>query len=121
MDPKGLLASLFDMSFSSFITTRIIKLIFALGILCSAVWAIAVIVMGFTQGGAFAGVLMLLLSPIFFLLAVLGARMYCEMVIVAFRIAENTTRLVELAEGPSAEPAAEPAAETPPPASEPQE
>ncbi|MCC5843569.1 MAG: DUF4282 domain-containing protein [Verrucomicrobia bacterium] len=41
------------------------------------------------------GIMFLILSPLLFLLYVLGARIWCEMIIVLFRIAENTSRLVE--------------------------
>ena len=94
MEQKGLLASLFDMSFSEFVTPRVIKLLFGLGILFSGLWVILLLGAGFSQGAG-PGLLALILSPLVFFLAVLGARVWCEMVIVGFRIADNTTRVVE--------------------------
>lgn len=85
---------LFDLSFSEFVTTRIIKLLFLIGIGFAAIGAIALIVAGFAAGVGW-GLLSLLLSPLVFLLYVLFARIWCELIIVLFRVAENTGRLVE--------------------------
>jgi uncharacterized membrane protein len=89
MEPKpGLAASLFDFSFNEFITTRIIKFIYALGIIVAAVGAIMFIASGFAKSGG-AGVLFLLLSPLAFLLYVVMIRVWLEVLIVIFRIAEH--------------------------------
>ncbi|MFP4027364.1 MAG: DUF4282 domain-containing protein [Candidatus Brocadiia bacterium] len=55
------------------------------------------IVTGF-RASAVSGIISLILSPIFFFLSVVFARIYLEVLIVFFRIAENTGRLVELNE-----------------------
>ncbi|MGB3977199.1 MAG: DUF4282 domain-containing protein [bacterium] len=91
---QGPLQVLFDFSFSEFITTRIIKILFIIGILISAIGSIGFIVMGFSSS-VLMGIVFLLLSPIVFLLYVLLARVWCEMIIVLFKIAENTSRMVE--------------------------
>jgi len=95
MSDKGILESLFDLSFSNFVTTRVLKLLFVLAVVGSGIWTLIFIVTGFKEAGVLAGLLFLLLSPLVFLLSVVGARIWCEMVIVMFRIAENTTMLVE--------------------------
>ena len=94
MEDKGILALLFDLSFSEFVTTRVIKVIFILGITLAAVYTGVFICMGFAVGAG-VGLLFLILSPVVFLLFVLGARIWCEMLMVIFRVAENTSRLVE--------------------------
>jgi len=94
MQNKGSIGMLFDLSFTEFITTRIIKVLFIIGVAFAAIWAFVLIVGGFSAGAGM-GVLFLILSPIVFLLLVLGARIWCELIIVVFRIAENTSRLVE--------------------------
>ena len=85
---KGLIGSLFDLSFKSFVTPRVIQILFILELIVLAVFAISMIAMGFSQG-ALAGVLVLLLSPLIFLIGVLIARIYLELVIVLFRIYET--------------------------------
>jgi uncharacterized protein DUF4282 len=94
MDTQGFLGSIFDLTFTEFITTRIIKLLFILGIIFAAIGTLLLIITGFSKGIG-AGILALVLSPLIFLIYVLFARIWCEMVIVVFRIAEHTGRLVE--------------------------
>ena len=94
MDHKDFLGSIFDLSFTEFITIRIIKFLFILGIILAAIGTLLLIVTGFSNG-IVAGILSLILSPLIFLVYVLVARIWCEMIIVIFRIAENTGRLVD--------------------------
>ncbi len=93
-EKKGFLGSLFDLSFTEFITTRIIKFLYIVGIIIAAITAIAIIISGFGQGFV-VGIISLILSPIIFLLYVLIFRIWLELIIVIFRIAENTGHLVE--------------------------
>jgi hypothetical protein len=85
---KGFFASLFDMSFSSFITTKLVKVIFIIWMILAVIVAIGLIVAGF-QESAGLGILALVLSPVAFLLYMILGRVYCEMMIVLFRIAEH--------------------------------
>jgi len=93
MNAKGFFEVLFDFSFSEFVTVRIIKILYILGIIGSGIWGLVILGGAFSQGlgGAVLG---LILAPIVFCLGVLGARVYLEIVIVMFRIAENTSILV---------------------------
>ena len=94
MSSQGSLGLLFDMSFSEFITTRVIKFLYILGIIVAAIVTLSLIIGGFARGAGM-GILMLLFSPVVFLLYVFLARIWCEIVIVLFRIAENTSELVK--------------------------
>lgn len=94
MSDRGTVSLLFDLSFSEFITTRIIKVLFIVGIAVAALGALGILISGFAIGLTH-GILMLIVSPIVFLLYVLLVRVWCEIIIVMFRIAENTSRLVE--------------------------
>lgn len=90
---QGFLASLFDFSFQEFITTRIVKVLFVLGIIASGLWAIVFLLTGLSQGGAFAfGAL--IGAPLGFLMIVLGTRVWLELIIVVFRVADHTAELV---------------------------
>jgi len=90
----GFLAALADFSFSEFITTKIIKILYGLGIVFACIVALACLVTGFKIGIA-SGILMLILSPVIFLLIVIYARVTLEILIVVFRIAENTTEIAK--------------------------
>ncbi len=94
MQNQGSFGLLFDLSFTEFVTTRVVKILFVIGVICAAISGFSFIVAGF--GASFIrGLLFLLLSPAVFLIGVVLVRIWCEMVIVIFRIAENTGRLLE--------------------------
>ncbi|MBN1764129.1 MAG: DUF4282 domain-containing protein [Sedimentisphaerales bacterium] len=94
-EQKGFFSALFDLSFSEFITTRIIKLLFVIGIIGAVIATLMLIVSGLASSSGAAKVFYILLSPVFFILYVLFVRVWLEMILVFFRIAENTTKLVE--------------------------
>ena len=81
------LRALFDFSFSQFITTRLIRLLYAIGVVIAALSALGGIIRGFNEGAG-AGVVALIVAPLIFLLVVIIARVWLELVIVVFRIAE---------------------------------
>jgi len=90
----GFFASLFDFSFTEFITTKLIKFLYGLGMLLGGVMALGLIIAGFAQS-AIMGIVFLVLSPLVFLLYVIGARVWLELVIIVFRIAEHTAEIAK--------------------------
>ncbi len=103
-DPKDFLPALFDLSFSQFITVKIVKILFIIAIVLAAIMAIMVLVSGLASGSVVGGLIGIVLTPIAFLLYVLGARIWLELILVVFRIAENTQKMVDgdKAEAPAA-------------------
>lgn len=97
---KGFFGKLFDMSFSEFVTTQLIKLLYILAIAGAVIGGLIFIVAGFSNGAG-VGILFLLLSPIIVTFYILMARIWLELIIVVFRIAENTSQLVKMKEGRS--------------------
>lgn len=91
-DGKGLLESLFDFSFSSFVTTKIIKIIYVILIIFAALATIGFIIGGISKG-FFAAIGALIVSPLFFLLYVIMARIWLEVIIVIFRISEQLSSI----------------------------
>jgi hypothetical protein len=85
MENKSFLGSLFDFSFSSFITPKIIKVLFVIGLVLVLLLTLFYIIFAFISNIAF-GVVVLILSPIIFLLYMLVVRIYLELLIVIFRI-----------------------------------
>lgn len=85
---KGFLASLFDFSFSEFITTKIIKILYGIGIFFAGLMALFVIVAAFRESPGYGILGLLILAPLVFLLHVIIARVWLEVIIVIFRIAE---------------------------------
>ena len=90
----GFFTKLFDFSFSEFITTQLIKLLYGVAIVFAGLFVLASIASGF-QASAIVGPLVLIVSPLLFVLYVIIARVYCELIIVLFRIAENTRDTAE--------------------------
>ncbi|NLG29348.1 MAG: DUF4282 domain-containing protein [Chloroflexi bacterium] len=89
MKQKRFLAALFDFSFSEFVTTKLIKVLYGFELVVAALLIIGVVIGAFLRSVG-AGLIALVLSPVAFVLAALGARVWTELLIVIFRIAENT-------------------------------
>ena len=99
MPHKGFFGALFDMSFSEFVTTKLIKLLYIILLLLIAIALVVAEISGlvtlFRHGTFLQGLLLVVIAPLGALLYVIVARMWMEIVIVLFRIAENTTDLVQ--------------------------
>lgn len=91
---SGFVNSLFDLSFKEMITTRIIRVLYMIGIGIAAVIALGFIVKSFGSS-FFLGLLVLVLSPVIFLLYVIFFRVWTEIILVLFRIAENTEKMAQ--------------------------
>jgi hypothetical protein len=98
--PKGLrdvsvlkkgsfLPALFDFSFNHFFAPKIIKLLYGLSIFSSGLIAILFIIFGFSTSTGFGIFALLIGAPLIFLLAVICSRIYLELMIAIFRIAET--------------------------------
>ncbi|KQC08308.1 MAG: hypothetical protein APR54_00480 [Candidatus Cloacimonas sp. SDB] len=94
VENKSFLAALFDVSFSEFITTKLIKIIFVIGIVIAAIVALFFIIGAFVSS-FWAGLGSLIISPIIFLIYVLIIRIWLELIIVIFKIAENSKIVAE--------------------------
>ena len=84
----GFFQALFDLSFREFITIRIIKFLYIVGIVCCGLAAVGLLAAGLMQGGV--GILSIVIAPIAFILWVISLRVWLELVIVVFRIADNS-------------------------------
>jgi hypothetical protein len=92
-EATGFLGALFDFSFTNFVTTKLIKVLYALGIIVAALYALAFVVAGFAKGPLF-GVLFIVLGAICFFVIVIYSRVCMELIIVIFRAAEHLAELV---------------------------
>lgn len=96
---RGFFGSLFDLSFTSFVTTKLIKLLFVLAIIASALGAIGLIVYTNTRLTPIPSWLGIVLAPIAFFLYVLIARVYMEIIMVTFRMVEYLREIAEQGRG----------------------
>jgi hypothetical protein len=92
--PSNFFQTLFDFSFSEFITTKIIQILYGIGLLFAGIGAIMIIVQGFNVSFLI-GLLSLIISPIVFFIFAILARVWLEIVIVLFRIAENVGEIAK--------------------------
>jgi hypothetical protein len=93
MEGKGFFAALFDMSFSEFITIKLIKVLYMLAIVGAGIGALVIVGGGLATAEGAGKLLYLILAPVLFIVYVIGARVWLELIIVIFKIAENTTKL----------------------------
>ncbi len=94
MEGKSFFGSLFDFSFSSFITPKIIKILFVIGLILTAILTLFIIIFAFI-GSIASGVIALIFSPVIFFLYVLAVRIYLELLIVIFRIQSDIAKIAE--------------------------
>jgi hypothetical protein len=92
-EKKCFCGSLFDLSFSELITMRVIKVLYAIGILIAGVAGLYLIVTAFTKGFG-PGLLHVIAAPIVFVFLVIVLRVCMELVLTLFKIEENTRNLV---------------------------
>ncbi|WP_041464154.1 DUF4282 domain-containing protein [Pelodictyon luteolum] len=97
MQNGSLMGKLFDFSFKEFITLQIIKYLYIMGIVFAAITALSTVGAGFAtmQYSFWSGLGGILMAPVVFFLLLLIVRLLLEALVATFRIAENTTILVE--------------------------
>ena len=93
MQPKGFLAALFDYSFTSFVTPKIIKMLYVLATIVISLWTLVLVLAAFNASSGFGLVMLVVGGPLFFLIAMIYARVFLELVIVFFRINGNVQEL----------------------------
>jgi len=86
---QGFVGALFDFSFTSFVTTKIVKSLYVLAMLATAVYTLILLAIGFRFGALVGIFFLLVVCPLFFLFVVAMYRMLLEFAVVVFRISEN--------------------------------
>jgi hypothetical protein len=115
-EAKGFFASLFDLSFSSLITTKIIKVLYVLTLATIGLAYLAFTISAFAADST-AGLFVLFIGgPIMALVYIVYARVFLEIVIALFRIMESNLQIADRLSDRQPAPAS-PA--TPPPPSPP--
>jgi hypothetical protein len=86
MQAKGFFGSLFDYSFSSYITPRIIKVLYVLATVLVALWTLVIILIAFKASSTLGILALLIGGPIYFVITMIGARVGLEFLSAFFRI-----------------------------------
>ncbi len=92
----GFFSSLFDLSFSRLVTTRVIKVLYILLLIVIGLGLLAFIVAAIASGGAGAIILALIAGPLVALLYVVYARVFLEIILAIFRILETNREIAFL-------------------------
>lgn len=90
METKGFFGGLFDFGFTSFITLKFLRVIYALLVVLILLVGLIVLVAGLSQGGGSA-VAVIFLAPMATLLYLVFTRVTMEVIALFFRIGENTS------------------------------
>jgi Domain of unknown function (DUF4282) len=94
-DARGFLSALFDFSFTSFVTTRIIKVLYVL-IMVLVMLSALIFTIGAFHGSMTRGLVTLIIGdPLFIIIVMAFWRLILESFVVRFRIAEDVRALRE--------------------------
>jgi hypothetical protein len=94
-DTRGFLGALFDFGFTSFVTPKVIKVLYMLIVIGTVVSALVVTIIAFKASTVF-GLLMLVFGdPLFILIVLAIYRIILEFFVVTFRVAEDIRALRE--------------------------
>jgi Domain of unknown function (DUF4282) len=94
---EGFFSSLFDLSFTRFVTARVVSVLYVLMLIILVLVYVIFAISFFSSGRTGLGVAwLLILGPLFLLLYTLLYRVIFELLVVIFRIYENTRDQLEL-------------------------
>jgi hypothetical protein len=91
----GFFSALFDFSFTQFVTSKTIRLLYGLSILLASLLAVFLIIAGFSTHWGIGTLALFIIAPLAFLITVIYGRVFLEIIIVIFRIAEHTAHIAK--------------------------
>lgn len=95
---KGFLGSLFDVGFTSFVTPKVIKVLYTLIMIGTIVSALFYTVVALKVNVALGAVTLFILAPLFTLIVLAIWRIFLEFFMVIFRISDDIRNLRERGE-----------------------
>ena len=94
-DARGFLGALFDFSFTSFVTTKIIKVLYVLIMILTTLAALVYTVIAFRVSALFGLLTLVIGDPLFIIIVMAFWRLILEAFVVVFRMAEDIRALRE--------------------------
>jgi hypothetical protein len=94
-DARGFLGALFDFGFTSFVTPKVVKVLYPLIMIFTGLTALAFVAAAFHGSTGLGFLTLLVLAPLFFLVVTAIYRILLEFFIVIFRVAEDIRALRE--------------------------
>jgi Domain of unknown function (DUF4282) len=96
---KSFLASLFDFGFTSFVTLRFLKVVYAIAVVLILIGGAFFLIAGLSTGKAYGILGGIVLAPIITLVYLILTRITFEIIAMFFRIGDNTFLAVQLLGG----------------------
>jgi hypothetical protein len=91
------LKTLFDTSFSHFVTIRLVKVLYFLAIVILVIGLVVFLISGLMEAEGFLeGLVIFILTPVIAFVYLLAVRIWLELIIVVFRIGETATEIRDL-------------------------
>ena len=94
-EARGFLGALFDFGFTSFVTPKVVKVLYPLIMVFTGLTALAFVAGAFHASTGLGFLTLLVLAPLFFLVVTAIYRILLEFFIVIFRVAEDIRALRE--------------------------
>jgi len=104
MEARGFFSSLFDYSFGSFLTPKIIKILYVLATVVISLWTLVLLLYGFNVSSLVGVVTLVVVCPLFFLWSMIWTRVLLELIMVLFRINSNVQDIHDGRSGSAAAP-----------------
>jgi hypothetical protein len=92
-ESKGFFGALFDFSFTSFVTTKIIKVLYALILVLAVLTALVYTIIAFKVSAGFGILTLVIGDPLFIIIVLAFWRLVLEAFVVVFRMAEDIRAL----------------------------
>jgi len=92
---RGFLSALFDFSFTSFVTTRIIKVLYVLITVLVSLVALFYTIIAFRLSTGFGLLVLIIGDPLYIIIVMAFWRLVLEAFVVVFRIAEDVRAIRE--------------------------
>ena len=86
---QGFINSLFDFSFTSFVTPKVIRILYALIMIGVGLGVLFFVILAFRLNAALGAITLLILGPVYFLVTMAFYRVVLEFFMVTFRIYEE--------------------------------
>jgi hypothetical protein len=90
---RGLIESVFDISFKTLVTPRVIRVLYALSIVAAGFLSIVLVIDGFSESPGKGFLALFFVAPLVFLILVISSRIVYELAIVVFRISDHTAEI----------------------------
>jgi len=88
-EARDFFTALFDFRFDVPVATRLIRGLYAVIIALAALWALGIVIGGFSSGVVSGLIALLIVAPLVFVALTAGGRIALELVVVLFRIGDD--------------------------------